>query len=160
MTGLVTALLSSMVLAVAIALEVVNAPQERVEPLPSRTVTVSPSAKSVSADHSGEWVSTILGRPLFSPDRRPSSTAAAVAGLPGLPRLSGIMVSPLGRSAIFAADGAKPLVIQEGTRVAGYTVKAIEATQVRLVGPNGNVVLYPSYAPASASRVTKAPAPK
>jgi len=163
MTGLVTALLSTTALAAVVALEVANAPEERVEPLPPRAAVIPPSAKSVSADHSSEWVSTILGRPLFSPDRRPSSTAAAVAGLPGLPRLSGIMISPFGRSAIFAADGAKPLVIQEGTRVAGYTVKAIEATQVLLVGPNGNVVLYPSFAPASASAgrvVTKAPTPK
>jgi hypothetical protein len=160
MTGLVAALLSATGLAALVALEVANAPKDTVGPLPPRAVAISSLPKSVASDHSGEWVSTILGRPLFSPDRRPSSTPAAVAGLPGLPRLSGIMVGPFGRSAIFAAEGAKPIVAQEGARVAGYTIKAIEATQVRLIGPNGNVVLYPTFAAAAASRVTKAPLPR
>ena len=159
MTGLLAALLGIAGLAAVVALEVINAPQGTVEALPSRAAA-TPPAKSVSADHSGEWVSSILGRPLFSPDRRPSSAAAAVAGLPGLPRLSGIMFGPFGRSAIFAPDGAKPLVAQEGARIAGYTVKAIEATQVRLSGPNGSIVLYPTFAAAAASRVTKAPLPR
>jgi hypothetical protein len=159
MTGLVAALLSATGLAALVALEVANAPQDTVGPLPPRAVAISSSPKSVASDHSGEWVSTILGRP-FSPDRRPSSTPAAVAGLPGLPRLSGIMVGPFGRSAIFAVEGAKPLVAQESARVAGYTVKAIEVTQVRLIGLNGNVVLYPTFAAAAASRVTKAPLPR
>lgn len=157
MTGLAAALLGVAGLAAVVALEVVNAPQGTADYRPSRTIAVARLGKSVSADHSGEWVSTILGRPLFSPDRRPSSVAAAVASLPGLPRLSGIMVGPFGRSAIFAADGAKPLVAQEGAQIAGYTVKAVEATQVRLIGPNGSVVLYPTFAAAAASRVTKAP---
>lgn len=161
MSGLVAALLSATGLAAIVALELANAPQDTVGPLPSQAAAISPSSKSVAvADHSDEWVSTILGRPLFSPDRRPSSTSAAVAGLPGLPRLSGIMVGPFGRSAIFAAEGTKPLVAQEGARIAGYTVKAIEATQVRLIGPNGNVVLHPTFAAAAASRATKAPSPR
>lgn len=159
MTGLVAALLGIAGLAAVVALEVINAPQGTVESLRSRPAAIPP-AKSASVDHSGEWVSSILGRPLFSPDRRPSSAAAAVAGLPGLPRLSGIMFGPFGRSAIFAPDGAKPVVAQEGARVAGYTVKAIEATQVRLIGPNGSIVLYPTFAAAAASRVTKAPLPR
>ena len=50
--------------------------------------------------------------------------------------------------------------VQEGARIAGYTVKAIEATQVRLIGPNGNVVLHPTFAAAAASRATKAPSPR
>jgi hypothetical protein len=160
MRGLAVALLGVAGLAAVVALEVINAPQGTVGSLPSRAAAIPPSAKSVSADHSGEWVSSILARPLFSPDRRPSSAAAAVAGLPGLPRLSGIMFGPFERSAIFAPDGAKPIVAQEGARIAGYTVKAIEATQVRLIGPSGSTVLYPTFAAAAASRVTKAPLPR
>jgi hypothetical protein len=70
------------------------------------------------------------------------------------------MFGPFERSAIFAPDGAKPIVAQEGARIAGYTVKAIEATQVRLIGPSGSTVLYPTFAAAAASRVTKAPLPR
>ena len=94
--GLVAALLSATGLTALVALGVANAPQDTIGPLPPRAVTTSSSPKSVASDHSGEWVSTILGRPLFSPDRRPSSTPPAVAGLPGLPRLSGIIVGPFG----------------------------------------------------------------
>jgi hypothetical protein len=160
MINMSVALSATAGLAAIVALEIASAPQDAVEPLPLHVGNVPSATSTQDADHSGEWVGTILGRPLFSPDRRPSSAAAAVAGFPGLPRLSGIMVGPFGRSAIFAADGAKPLVVQEGARVVGYTVKAIEATQVRLAGPNGNVVLYPSFAAASAGRVTKAPPPR
>lgn len=160
MMGLAAALLVTAGLTTVVALEVANAPPDTVTPLPPPVAANPPSTKAMSADHSGEWVATILGRPLFSPDRRPSATALTVAGLPGLPRLSGIMFGPFGRSAIFAPAGAKPLVAQEGARIAGYTVKAIEATQVRLIGPSGNVVLYPTFAAAPTSRVTKAPSPR
>jgi hypothetical protein len=162
MTRLTAALLGIAGLAAVVALEVANAPQGTVEALPSRAVALPPSAAEASVDHSGEWAATILGRPLFSADRRPSSAASAIASVPGLPRLSGIMVGPFGRSAIFAADGPKPLVAQEGARIAGYTLKAIEPTQVRLTGPQGNVVLYPTFATVAAApgRVTKAPSPR
>ena len=95
----------------------------------------------------------LLARPLFSPDRRPTADAVTVASgrtVPGLPRLAGILVGPFGRSAIFATNGAKPIVVQEGGRVAAYTIKSIEATQVRLLGPDGAQVLYPSFEPAAA----------
>ena len=95
----------------------------------------------------------MLARPLFSPDRRPAADAVTVASgrtVPGLPRLAGILVGPFGRSAIFATNGAKPIVVQEGGRVADYTIKSIEATQVHLLGPDGAQVLYPSFEPAAA----------
>jgi hypothetical protein len=99
--------------------------------------------------------------PLFSPDRRPAADAASVAGssLPGLPRLAGILVGPFGRSAIFAADGSKPIVVQEGGRVGAYTVRSIEMTQVRIVGPDGAQVLNPSFDQAPNKSATGALAP-
>jgi hypothetical protein len=160
MKGLTLALCAGGGLAAVVWLEVANAPRDTVEPLSTRTTALPSSVTSAVIDHSEEWANTILARPLFSPDRRPASVAASVANIPGLPRLTGIMVGPFGRSAIFAADGPKPLVVQEGARVAGYTIMVIEAAQVRLSGPNGNVVLYPSFAAASANRVTKAPIPR
>jgi len=104
----------------------------------------------------------VLARPLFSPDRRPPADAVTVASgrtVPGLPRLAGILVGPFGRSAIFAINGAKPIVVQEGGRVAAYTIKSIEATQVRLLGPDGAQVLYPSFEPAAAPARRPAQAP-
>ena len=160
MTGLGIVLLVAAGVAAVIGLEITNAPRDTIEPLSSHTATLPTSVTATVTDRSGEWEATILGRPLFSPDRRPSATATAMAGHPGLPRLTGIMVGPFGRSAIFAADGAKPIVVPEGARVAEYTVKVIEPTQVRLSGPNGNLVLYPSFTAASANRVTKAPLPR
>ena len=79
--------------------------------------------------------------------------------VPGLPRLAGILVGPFGRSAIFATNGAKPIVVQEGGRVAAYTIKSIEATQLRLLGPDGAQVLYPSFEPAASPARRPAQAP-
>jgi hypothetical protein len=153
MTGVRGLLLIGAGLAAVIALEISNTPRDDVSPLTMRTAAEATPAPSSAGDHSGDWVTAILTRPLFSPDRRPAAgvaTGARATSVPGLPRLAGIMVGPFGRSAIFAADGTKPIVVQEGGRVAAYTVNSIEATQVRLLGPEGTQVLYPSFAPAAA----------
>jgi hypothetical protein len=150
MTRLSGLLLAAAGLVSVIALETGSMPRD--ETVPSRmpaAVAVAP-APSPAADHMSEWVTTVLARPLFSPDRRPAAVAGTVAAnLPGLPRLAGILVGPFGRSAIFAVNGAKPIVVHEGERVAAYTVKSIEASQVRLLGPNGAQVLNPSFEPAA-----------
>ncbi len=87
------------------------------------------------------WVATILARPLFSRDRRPTDAPAAIAAVAeSLPRLTGITVSPAGRHAIFASPGNKPpLVASPGDRIAGFTVRSIEPAGVTVVGPNGSV---------------------
>ncbi len=161
LTGL---LLIASGLAAVVAVEVADAPRGDVAPLAGHTVTAVSPSPPPRTDHTDAWVSTVLARPLFSPDRRPPADAAAAAGsrLPGLPRLAGIIVGPFGRSAIFAPDGNKPLVVQEGARIAAYTVKSIEATQVRLVGPDGARVLYPSFESnaAPARGVAQAALPK
>ena len=153
-------------LAAVIALEVSNAPRDDVEPLQVQPAdNVSPKSPT-PADHTNDWAATALARPLFSPDRRPAADAATVASgrsVPGLPRLAGILVGPFGRSAIFATNDAKPIVVQEGGRVAAYTVKSIEATQVHLLGPDGAQVLYPSFEAVSAvpnRRPAQAPLPR
>jgi hypothetical protein len=126
---------------------------------PSQAAATQPVA---AADHSTEWTATILARPLLSPDRRPPAETEANAGngmSNGLPRLSGVVVGPFGRSAIFAADGDKPVVALEGGRVGAWTVRSIAGGTVEVTGPGGARTLHPSFqsspagAPPSAQRV-------
>lgn len=134
-------------LAAIVVLEFTNARRIDTTLPRSRIVTAVPPRLLPQVDHTREWVTIALARPLFSPNRRPAADlAGAVGGSPaGLPRLAGIVVGPLGRSAIFAVDGGKPIVVQEGGRVAAYLVKSIEAEEVRLLGPDGARVLSPSF---------------
>jgi hypothetical protein len=134
-------------LAAIIAWEIAGAPQADIKPPPQRPIAAVSQAPTPDADRTREWIATVLARPLFSPDRRPAADTASVAGtaLPGLPRLTGILVGPFGRNAIFAANGRRPIVVQEGARIDAYTVRSIEAAQVRIVGPEGMRVLYPTF---------------
>jgi hypothetical protein len=161
MTRLSGLLLVCTGLAGVIALEISGAPSEDVAPPQTRTGTTIARTPQPTTNRTRDWVATVLARPLFSPDRRPAADAASVAGssLPGLPRLAGILVGPFGRSAIFAADGSKPIVVQEGGRVGAYTVRSIEMTQVRIVGPDGAQVLNPSFDQAPNKSATGALAP-
>ncbi len=147
----------------AIALEL-NNPEAGVEvPVPaSRPVVAGQSAPPVDiASHIPEWADRILERPLFSRDRRPAArstpTASSGTGPVPLPRLSGVIVSGSGRSAIFAgAAGGHVTVIGEGAKIGRYTVDRIEAGRVTVAGPEGKQVLRlhaPKGAPAKAIAV-------
>jgi hypothetical protein len=104
-------------------------------------------------DRAQEWVATILARPLFSRDRRPPATPgqnATVAAM-SMPRLAGILVSPLGRTAIFsAANGGKPIVVSEGSHLGRFVVQSIDVGQVTLMGPEGQRTLRPAFDNATA----------
>jgi general secretion pathway protein N len=89
------------------------------------------------------WVTTILARPLFEPDRRPPSPRSVPVEVE-LPRLIGVMVSPASRVAIFAgATGGKPLVVAEGGQVGGHVVQSIRPGEATLAGPRGQRILHP-----------------
>jgi hypothetical protein len=124
-----------------------------------RAVAAAPPA--ALPDHTDEWVTTVLARPLFSPDRRPPSEAATVAAgsqtPEGLPRLTGVIVSPSGRSAIFANEGGKPVVVTEGGRVNAWIVRAIDIGTVRVSGPGGARDLHPSFEAAPATQTGATP---
>jgi hypothetical protein len=97
----------------------------------------------------GGWVQKALARPLFAPGRRPPAppeqrrTAAAAFVLP---RLTGVMVGPTDRTAIFAgAAGGKPLVTREGSRIGDDMIDMIEPGRVTVTGPEGSRVLLPSF---------------
>jgi hypothetical protein len=98
------------------------------------------------------WTQTILARPLFNPDRLPSGEATG--GGDGLPRLSAILIGQGMASAIFAADGQKPLVVQVGGLVNGDKVQSISADEVVLLTAVGPVALRPRFAKGAASAAT------
>ena len=171
MNRLAALLLMAVGLAAVIALEVISAPHADVAVSQPRAAIGATQASPPYAEHAREWITTVLARPLFSPDRRPAADATSATGrsLPGLPRLAGVMVGPFGRSAIFALEGSKPIVVQEGGAVAAYRVKSIEPEEVRLIGPDGVEVLKPSFAQgpnkvagaaASPGRSNQAPLPR
>ncbi|NOG73823.1 hypothetical protein [Roseicella sp. DB1501] len=99
-------------------------------------------------DRSADWAATALARPLFAADRRPVAEPPAAMAAAGaeLPRLSGVLISPAGRVAIFAgAEGGKPLVLQVGDRLGGFEVRAILTGEVTLASAEGERVLRPSF---------------
>ena len=161
MTRLSGLLLVCTGLAGVIALEISHAPSGDVAPPQTRAARTIARTPQPATNRTRDWVTAVLARPLFSPDRRPAADAASTAGssLPGLPRLAGILVGPFGRSAIFAADDSKPIVVQEGGRIGAYTVKSIEMAQVRIVGPEGAQVLNPRFDQASNKSTTGALVP-
>ncbi|WP_216851311.1 hypothetical protein [Acidisphaera sp. L21] len=109
------------------------------------------------------WIAAILTRPLFNPDRRPT-IAASVEVSPeyreDLPRLTGIIVLPSGRQAIFApnSEGARSIVATEGSQIGAWRVVAIRAEGVQVAGPDGERILRPSYANAPPAVAPPAPA--
>jgi hypothetical protein len=149
-------LLAATVLALAgiLAAEVTARPARTPPPAAQRSPAAQAAAPSPdrASAHTEEWVRVILARPLMMPGRRPDSVAPAAqaaAATPDLPRLSGIMVADGQRSAIF--EGAsRPTSLHEGGRVGPYTVLAIRAGQVDVLGPAGPQTLRPRFGqPAS-----------
>lgn len=63
-----------------------------------------------------------------------------------MPRLTGVVVSPVGKYALFAnAEGGRPLVMREGDRLGANVIEAIAAGQVTVRGPNGMAVLRSTF---------------
>ena len=128
-------------------LDASDPPQEAVRsPSP---LAAGPGAAIATAPDRAAEVQTVLGRPLFDPRRRPASQPNAPATPPpspaSVPRVSGVLVSAAGRSAIFSLPGnEKALVAHEGGQVGGFTVQSISSGQVTLLGPDGTTVLRPT----------------
>jgi hypothetical protein len=98
-----------------------------------------------------ELVATALARPLFSSTRRPPQSAAAGAAPDGDladKRLTGIVITPGQRIAIFAIAGDKPLRVSEGEELSGWHIDNISLREVSLSGPGGTKVLQPKLDPS------------
>jgi hypothetical protein len=144
---------------------------------PDHPATVSPkidSGPAVLSDVQAEpnqLVSAILARPLFNATRRPPPTTEISSNFElGGARLTGIVIAPGERLAIFDIKGSKPVVLNEGETVSGWRVDSIAPSEVSLVGPAGVKTLQPkldpahtvtasSAPPASATRLQPAPQP-
>ncbi len=129
---------------------------------PASVAPDPPAAELLAA-----WADTALRRPLFAPDRRsaspppsPEQPPAAPATPEDLPRLTGVMVGPGGRAAIFAAaeTGAKPAVLREGGFLGPYEVTRIAEGRVTVLGPEGERVLRPSHLPRTGGPDARPPA--
>ncbi len=130
----------------ALVLELRDAAPDGATPAVS-ALALPPPAPALA--HEAGTDPVLLARPPFSPDRRPpapTETEAADVGSEGMPRLTGIMLGPFGRSAMFAVPGAgKPVVAQPGGRVGGLLVERIEADHVVLTAPAGPLTLRPAF---------------
>ena len=107
------------------------------------------TARRIQNPQVDELVATTLSRPLFSSTRRPRDRAvASQAGDPEFQlRLSGIVIEPDRRIAIFAKTGAKPLVRSEGETLDEWRLDSITPREVTLTGPTGSTTLEPKTDP-------------
>jgi hypothetical protein len=136
-------------------------------PPTSSHVAAPPPATVLAADHTADWVETVLVPLPFSPSRRPPTVAAsgpAAEIMVGMPRLTGILISPAGKRAIFApGGGGKPLTATEGDTIGKWTVRTIESSAVTLSGPDELRVLHTTFenstAPAQSAQGTTITAP-
>jgi hypothetical protein len=97
-----------------------------------------------------ELTATTLSRPLFSATRRPSERAGP--DRPADPelanvRLTGIVIERDRHTAIFAVQGAKPLVRSEGETVNDWHLDSIAPREVTVTGPAGTTTLEPKADP-------------
>ena len=107
----------------------------------------APAAQRPRAE---ELVRASLAHPLFSATRRPPDQPTAGRGSdPGLPnvRLTGIVIEPDRRLAIFAVPGGKPLTREEGETINEWRLESIGPNQVSLNGPTGITTLTPKTDP-------------
>jgi len=125
-----------------------GAPEQAVAVAAPELMPPAPPPPSDYRDQNATRALTALARPLFNPDRRPEAPHPDAAPAPppnSLPRLTGTLVSPRGKHAIFAV-GDKPAVMREGGRIDAWTVQEISAGTVTITGPDGPRVLRVSFA--------------
>ncbi len=88
----------------------------------------------------------ILSRPLFEPTRRPPAIQAQDPTAPmEIPRLSGIMVTPTEKIAVFAPAIGAPIIVNQNGRFGPFTVLAISGDSVTIKGPAGVIVLSANF---------------
>lgn len=98
-------------------------------------------------------VTQILERPLFSASRQgvDKSSSNDVAQEPPPPpppqlpqRLAGMSIRPEGRQALFENQGEKPIAVNEGQQIAGWTVASIQPDRVVLRSATGEQIMKPA----------------
>jgi hypothetical protein len=118
---------------------------------PERPLSEADKAPVVQNDRPAisQLTATILARPLFSPTRRhpgAPGTDHSEAPLSDM-RLTGILITPDQRLAIFAPAGGKSLVRSEGDMISDWRIESIANQSVSLTGPTGAATLEPKGDP-------------
>jgi hypothetical protein len=134
-------------LAAGLALELAQPAVPAVPPAAPPPAAAAPAAASPDEDALDALVQTILARPVLHPSRRPPDAAEDGPSTPvddALPRLTGVLVSPEGRRAIFAPGPGRAILLGEGDSLGGYTITSIAPHEVTLAGSQGERVLRPS----------------
>jgi hypothetical protein len=119
-----------------------------VVPSPSRSEAPAPPAPQRPVIN--QLVQTTLSQPLFSPTRRPPDTEVVSRGSDTEftnMRLTGIVLEPQLRVAIFAVPGGKPVARAEGENINEWHVDTVGLSQVSLSGAAGTIVLEPKSDP-------------
>jgi hypothetical protein len=123
--------------------------------IPDRRIAAT--ADDTAARAAG-WAALILARPLFRADRRPLAVLTTGAGDETPPRLSAIVITATGSSAIFINADGSASVLAAGGHDGAFEVRAITPDSVRLDGPAGGLTLHPQFAAgAAAASATGAP---
>jgi hypothetical protein len=143
---------------------VLVAPQDDpAAPSPTNPPPVQAQAPSVpSLGILSDLTSTVLARPLFSPDRRlapPGLAIPVVEAAEDLPRLAAVIVGPSGGLAIFEDASGRPHVAAEGDSLGHFKVGAIAPGLVSLITPEGERVLRPKYATPASTPIAQNAAP-
>ena len=94
---------------------------------------------------SGAQAREIAEPQLGPPQRPPEAASSDNAGESRLPdvRLTGIVIEPDRRIAIFAVNGTKSVALSEGETLNDWRIDSISPQQVSLSGPGGTMTLKP-----------------
>lgn len=122
---------------------------------PPPRASAPPTANAPSPSRAVD-VTEILARPLFAETRRPPPAGKPDAAPPSaapatLPRMTAILIDGGQRSAIFAGENGKPIVLSEGGRFGPFTVERIEPQQVTITGPEGKRIVHTRFDPNPAA---------
>jgi general secretion pathway protein N len=122
------------------------------------TAAPAPAGGDGSRSDDSAVIATIAARPLFRPDRRPVAVVAQNDA--ALPRLSGILIGPSLRIAIFTPGEGPTRLVRQGGSIGVYRVATISAHAVTLTAPGVRLVLTPRFAGAAPDAPADAPSPQ
>jgi hypothetical protein len=136
------------VLGLVVVLELsMPAPETGADVPMSAGLAVTAASPALAAVDAGAWQDNILARPIFRPDCRQLSATPDSDG--AMPRLTAIVITALGGSAIFADDDGKPIILAAGGDLNVFKLFTIVPDSVVLAGPAGRTVLHPEFVNAS-----------
>lgn len=101
-------------------------------------------ARTLSPFSPAHAVEVILSRPLFLPGRRMRGGGMFAHGDDTLPRLTGIVVAPGRKVAVFQPATEKPKALAEGDSIGGWTIQKIDHQQVVLQKSGGTMTIVPT----------------